>query len=192
MGKKPMSAIVFAALVLSLSCSFDYGALSEETPGAVPDVVMNDVEYVRVRDGEPVVRLQARSVERYESERRMVIDSPRFEQYSDGGAEGAFGGSSTAVVYLESGDVDLSGDVSLSIPDEELVIAAEALSWRDEERKLRGAADKPVLVKKTDGSYLSGVGFEADARSKSWELTGSVTGVLVEEEENVPAEGVSR
>ena len=191
MRKKQVLAIVSAALVLSGACSFDYGALSEESLDALPDLVMNEVEYVRVRDGEAVVRLQARSVERYERARRMVVISPRFEQYSDGGAEGAFGSSATAVVYLETGDVDMAGGVSLSIPEEDLVIETEKLSWRDEDRMLRGAADGQVLVKKTDGSYISGGGFVADARSKSWELTGSVSGIFVEEDEGA-AEGNPR
>jgi LPS export ABC transporter protein LptC len=178
---------VAAASCLICACSFDYGALSDESPGSIPNVVMNDVEYVRVRGGKAVVRLQAESVERFENDGRMVVTAPRFEQFSSDGSDGAVGGASAAVVHVDSGDVDMSGGVSLSVPEEEVVIETEALSWKDEDRVLRGAADKPVLVKKSDGSFLSGVGFSADARSKSWVLTGAVSGTLVEEDEKSPS-----
>lgn len=143
---------------------------------------MTEVEYVRVRDGKAIVRLQAESVERYEKDRRMVVKSPRFAQFAADGSDGAVGGASSAVVDLASGDVSLYGGVTLSIPDEEMIIETEELSWKDSDRMLRGAIDKPVLVKKSDGSYLSGIGFSADARLKKWELNGQVSGTLVEEE----------
>jgi LPS export ABC transporter protein LptC len=180
-----------AAALLAGACSFDYGALSDEPPESVPDVVMTEVEYVRVRDGVAVVRLQAESVERYEADRRIVVTAPRFEQYAGDGSEGASGSSSAAVVHSETGDVDLSGGVSLSIPEEELTIETEALSWKDEDRKLKGKEEAPVLVKKIDGSYLSGTGFTADARSRSWELSGSVAGVFVEDEDEGASAGPS-
>lgn len=147
----------------------------------MPDLVMTGVEYVRVRDGEPIVRLQAESAERYEKDRRMELASPRFAQYAHDGREGAVGAAASASVDLASGDVVLSGGVSLSVPSEDLLIETEALTWQDEDRRLFGPADGPVLLKKADGSYLRGFGFEADARAKSWTFAGSVEGTLVEE-----------
>lgn len=186
MRRKSFLIGCIAAVPLSFSaCSFDYSALSEDSPESLPDVVMSDVEYVRVRDGKAVVRLQAESLERYEKDRRMVVKAPRFAQFSSDGTDGAVGGASSAVIDLSSGDVAMYGGVMLSIPSEEMIIETDELSWKDDDRMLRGAADKPVLVKKADGSYLAGLGFSADARGKSWELDGSVSGTLVEEEKAV-------
>lgn len=183
MRKESLLGVVLPFALFALSCSFDYGSLSDEPEESVPDVVMTEVEYVRVRDGKAVIKLRADSVERYESDRRIVVTAPRFEQYAGDGSEGASGGSSSALIHSETGDVDLSGDVFLAIPEEELTIETETLSWKDEARELQGGAAAPVLVKKTDGSSLSGTGFTADARSRSWTLSGAVSGVFVEEEE---------
>ncbi len=186
--KGRLAPLLFIVSAFSLSCSFDYGSLSDEAPDSVPDIAMSDVEYIRVRDGKPVVRLQADSVERYEKERRMVVSGARFAQYAGDGSQGAVGGASSAVVDLESGDVSLDGAVSLSVPQEDLVIETDKLTWKNDDRVLLGSPDAPVLVKKSDGSFLSGRGFTADARSKSWTLTGSVFGTMVEEDKSAPEE----
>lgn len=182
MGRLSVSLCVL--FLAAASCSFDYGTLSEEEARSAPDVVMSDVEYVRVRDGKPVVRLQAETVERYEKDRRMIVAFPRFFQYASDGEEGASGGASSAVVDLASGDVSLYGAVVLSVPREEMVIETDMLSWFDQDRVLSGDAESPVLVKKADCSFLSGFGFSADARRKSWTLSGSVSGTLVEDDED--------
>jgi hypothetical protein len=81
----------------------------------------------------------------------------------------------------------MSGGVSVSVPDEDVLIETEALSWRDEEKVLTGPENGAVLIKKGDGTYLSGIGFAADARSRSWDFTGTVTGTWVDSDEDAEA-----
>lgn len=185
-GRRAAAAGAAAASLLAFlcSCSFDYGPLEAEED-ARPDLTMDDVEYVRVRDGEPVVRVQAERVKRYERSQSMRIDRLRFEQYAaDGKKAEAAGSAGAATVLLESGDADLSGGVQIVIQSEDLVIETDTLSWRDQDRLLVGGRDTEVLLKRSDGAVLSGRGFTSDARRHSWEFSGPVSGTYIDEDED--------
>jgi LPS export ABC transporter protein LptC len=179
----PSAAATLAALagLLLSGCSFDYGSLSEESDSTIPDLVMTDVEYVRVQDGKPVVRLQAAKISRYDKDKRMEVEFPRFAQYAADGSEGSRGGASSATVDIESGDVVLSGGVVLSVPGEDVHLETDRLDWLDKDRVLAGGDEVPLLVKRGDGSYLSGPGFRVDSRSKRWSFSGAVSGTYVDE-----------
>ena len=56
-------AFILLISLLVLGCSFDYGEGNAEDSG-LPDLVMNDVEYVRIRDGDPQLRFQAEQAAR--------------------------------------------------------------------------------------------------------------------------------
>jgi len=179
-------AVLVLVILGFVSCSFDYGSVGtlDETR---PDLIMTDVEYVRVRDGKPLVRLQAESAERFEKARKMNVSAPRFEQIRADGTGGAKGVAASAEIDLATGDVFMSGGVSVSVPDEDVLIETEALSWRDEAKGLTGPENGVVLIKKGDGTYLSGIGFAADARSRSWDFTGTVNGTWVDSDETAEA-----
>jgi LPS export ABC transporter protein LptC len=170
---------------LTVGCSFNYGSMEEESEDRRPDLTMSGVEYVRVRDGDPLVRVQADRVERYERTQMMRIDQLRFEQYAHGGDKAAAAGSAgSAVVQLESGDTELSGGVQIVVESEDLTIETSALSWRDDDRLLVGGGDNEVLLKRSDGAVLSGRGFMSDARRHSWEFSLSVSGTYIDDDED--------
>ena len=91
-----LSALLFAA------CSFDYSSVSG-SENEKADIVMEDIEYVRVRGGDPLVRFRAEYAERWEERQIMNLREFSFEQMEDRGdnidAEGRAG---AAVVQLES------------------------------------------------------------------------------------------
>lgn len=177
------AAAVFA--VLAVACSFNYGTLDETEAVERPGLIMNDVEYVRVRDGEPIVRVQAEQVERYERSQTMKIRNFRFEQYGrDGEKAEAVGQAGAASVELESGDTKLSDGVEIVIESEDLVIETNSLSWRDADRLLVGESDEKVLLKRKDGAVLSGQGFMSDARRHSWEFSGPVSGTYIDDKDD--------
>lgn len=173
------------ALVTAIAggCTLDYGALEEESSTNTPDLVMTDVEYVRVQDGKPVIRLQAESISRYDQAKRMDVDQPRFSQFDADGAEGARGGASSASINTETGDVSLKGAVVLSIPEEDVDLETDRLDWQDANRILAGDAKSPLMVKRKDGSYLTGSGFRVDSRSKQWSFSERASGTYVDEDQ---------
>jgi LPS export ABC transporter protein LptC len=145
---------------------------------------MNDVEYVRVRDGDPQVRFRAELAERYEEKQLMELRNFTFEQFEKHG-EGvsASGSAGSAQVELESGNIGLSGGVSLSVDSEDVTIETENLDWQDEERQLSGSPAAPVRILRDDGTNFEGWGFTANARNHLWEFSGPIGGSYFHEDD---------
>jgi LPS export ABC transporter protein LptC len=175
--------VIVLAMLLSWSCTFDYGFATETEDQ--PDILMYDAEYVRVREGDPVVRVEASRVERYDKTQIMELNSFSFEQFEDSGATvNAEGDAGFATVELSSGNVRLGGRVKLAVESEDLTIETDRLEWQDKERFLSGEENGPVDIYSSDGTSFKGWGFRADIRNKSWVFSGGVEGVYVHEDDD--------
>jgi LPS export ABC transporter protein LptC len=178
---------LFAILLLFGGCTFDYGTAGAEDSG-LPDIVMNDVEYVRVRDGDPVVRFQAQRAERYEKRQTMELRDFSFEQFGNHGEDiNAAGRAGTASVELDSGNIRLGGGVSIAVDSEDITIKTERLDWQDKERILSGEEDGTVQILREDGTNFTGWGFSAHVRGRTWEFSGGVDGTYIHEDEDEDA-----
>ena len=168
---------------LFLSCSFNYDTSPEEDKNQ-PDIIMRDVEYVRVRGGEPVARFQAESAERYEDRQTMNLGNFLFDQFEDHGNEiNASGSARDASVELDSGNIRMNGDVRIAVDSEDIIIETAGLEWRDKEKLLSAEAEAPVEISRSDGTRFRGVGFSADTRSRTWEFADGVSGSYIDEED---------
>jgi LPS export ABC transporter protein LptC len=175
--------LVFLACLCAPGCSFDYGLGGGEESG-LPDLVMGDVEYIRVKDGDPQVRFRAERAERYETRQLMELKNLSFEQFSGQGEEIDSSGRATAArVELDSGNIGISGGVSISVNSEDITIETERLDWLDRERQLSGGPGDPVRIVRDDGTSFQGRGFRANTRSRAWEFSGPVGGVYIHEDD---------
>ena len=174
--------LLSAAGLLLTACSFDYGE-STGTDSARPDIIMENIEYVRVRGGDPLVRFRAEYAERWEDRQTMELQNFTFEQLEDQGSTvNAEGGAAMAEVQFSSGDVTLSGGVRISIESEDITIRTAGLEWKDKDKILSGAGENEVNIERSDGTSFSGFGFSADIRRRSWNFSGEVRGTYVENE----------
>jgi LPS export ABC transporter protein LptC len=183
------SLLVMFFLLLP-GCTFDYGNAPVEDTNT-PDIVMNDVEYVRVRSADPVVRFQAQLAERYEKRQTMELRDFSFEQFGNHGEDiNAAGRAGAASVELDSGNIRLGGGVSIAVDSEDITIETERLDWQDRERVLSGEKEGPVNVLRENGTSFTGWGFTANARSRTWEFLGGVEGTYIhdDDEEESPEE----
>ncbi|GHV75257.1 hypothetical protein AGMMS49942_00780 [Spirochaetia bacterium] len=174
-------------LLLSLflpSCTFDYG--EEVSAGEDdPDIIMGDVDYVRVRDGDPVVRFQAELAERYDARQTMELREFSFEQFYDhGNGVNATGRAGSALVELDSGNIQLGKSILIAVDSEDITIETDKLSWQDEKRVLAGNEIDAVNITRSDGTLFSGQGFTADVRSRTWTFSGAVEGIFVDKDED--------
>jgi LPS export ABC transporter protein LptC len=179
-------------LLLLASCSFDYG--NQDGPDKnQPDIVMENVEYVRVRSADPQARFLAERAARYEERRIMELQNFSFEQFGNHGDDiNAYGRAGSASVEIDSGDISLDNGVRIDVDSEDLAIETKRLEWKDKPRTLTGGLEEEVNVYQPDGTSFSGVGFHADARRRTWEFSGGVSGTYIhedDEEENGGAEG---
>jgi LPS export ABC transporter protein LptC len=163
-------------------CTFDYGDAASETDDQA-DIVMGNVEYVRMRDGDPVVRFRAQQAERYENRQTMELQNFSFEQFYDHGSEvNATGSAGSGLVELDSGNIQLEQSIIIAVDSEDITIETDKLSWEDEKRILAGSDDRPVDIQRSDGTVFSGMGFSADSRRRTWTFTGGVEGSYVDTE----------
>jgi LPS export ABC transporter protein LptC len=177
--------------MLFAACSFDYGP-QDSSDSDQPDVVMDNVEYVRMRNADPVARFQAERAERYEERRIMELRNFSFEQFGNHGADvNASGRAGSASVELESGDILLGGGVRIEVESEDFTIETRQLEWKDEARTLNGGQAEEVNILRANGTKFTGTGFSADARSRTWEFAEGVGGTYIhdDEEEETPDAG---
>ncbi|MDR1107727.1 MAG: LPS export ABC transporter periplasmic protein LptC [Spirochaetaceae bacterium] len=164
--------------------------------GEYPDLVMENTDYVRVRNGDPVVRIKAKQVERYDKRQTMELKNFSFEQFEEHGAKvNAVGQAGTAAVDMDSGDVRLGGKVTISVDSEDLIIETDAIEWKDKERSLSSQEDVAVDIYRSDGTSFTGKGFSANLRSRTWNFTSGAEGVYTQdddEEDNGEAAGFRR
>jgi LPS export ABC transporter protein LptC len=188
-----MKRYIAALFILSFlfffeACSFDYSSTGNDVQDQ-PDVVMDDVEYVRVRKGDPLLRFRAEHAERYENRQTMELRNFSFEQFGGHGEEiNAEGQAGSALVELESGNIRLDDRVRISVDSEDVVIETGRLSWKDKEKTLSGDEADEVIIRRSDGTNFTGRGFRADARSQTWEFSSGISGTYVHEDEEEEAD----
>jgi LPS export ABC transporter protein LptC len=176
------AAAIFSAAFFA--CSFDYGD-NQDSDKNRPDIVMENLEYVRVRGGDPIARFKAEYAERWEDRQTMELRDFTFEQLEDGGETvNAAGRAGAARVQLESGDISLKNGVRINIESEDYNIRTAGLEWKDKEKTLTGGENAEVDIERSDGTSFTGKGFSADIRGRTWDFTGEVAGSYVETEDD--------
>jgi LPS export ABC transporter protein LptC len=188
--------LLFAICYLLLAnCSFDYGGQGGADRDT-PDVVMDNVEYVRFRSMNPQARMLAERVERYEERGIMELYSFSFEQYGTGGEEvNAFGRAGKAAFEIDTGNIRMDNGVRLEVESEDIIIETRWLQWIDRARTLSSGEKEEVHIFQEKGTSFTGTGFRADARNRTWEFSSGVSGTYVydddeEEEEEIEEEVV--
>jgi len=182
-------SLVFLAVFLFGACTFDYGADQRLGEGR-PDIVMENIEYVRVRDGNILARFHAEYAEQWEERQIMKLRDFTFEQMEDKGetvnVEGTAG---AAEVDLDSSDIILSGGVLISIESEDLIINTNTIEWNDSNKTLTGGNNEEVDIQRSDGTSFTGRGFSADIRRRTWAFSGEAWGSFVDEEDEDEDDG---
>ncbi|MDR2246623.1 MAG: LPS export ABC transporter periplasmic protein LptC [Treponema sp.] len=181
------AACVFLLFTL-VSCSFDYGPISLDDEDQ-PNVVMNDVEYVRVKDGSPLVRFEAEGAERYEKRQTMELKNFSFEQFNTAADDiNAVGHARNASVQLESGNISMKNGVRIQVDSEDIAIETQNLEWQDKTRQLSAGLGEPVAIRRLNGTSFTGWGFSADVRRRTWTFTDGVQGVYIETDDDETGE----
>jgi LPS export ABC transporter protein LptC len=175
---------IFLVSIFWGACSFDYGGTLTDGEDQ-PDIIMDDVSYVRVRDGEPEVRFQAESAERYEERQTMELRDFSFEQFDNhDGDVNAKGQAGAASVELDSGNIRMEGGVRIAVDSEDITIETTDLAWQDKERILSGGENTAVNIRRSDGTSFSGRGFSANVRDKTWIFAAGAGGTYIHEDED--------
>ncbi len=161
-------------------CSLDYGfGPSAERPEA-PRLVFRGFTHHVVEGGALIFELVAECAEDYAVSRCTVLSRVSFREFdrSTGGLAIA-GRADQAVLYAESGDAELSGNIRIDAWREDALLEAEYLFWDARAKRLESRLDRPVSLRRGDGSWIRGAGFSADARRRAVSFREPTEGVFV-------------
>jgi len=163
-----------------INCSFDYGAPAS-SGSELPDLVMINVEYIRVKSSDPIAKFNAERAERYEKQGVMKLENLSFEQYGgeDGTEVNVTGQMGYASVTIQSGDIFMDNGVILEVESEDVVIDTAQLEWKDETRILSSNEENIVNISRQNGTNFSGTGIVMNSRKRSWEFLGAAGGTYI-------------
>lgn len=177
-------AILFPVLLLLAGCSFDYtdADIEGERNVSVPQVEIENARMVIERDTR--IELTATRIATYPEERLQRFEGLRFTEYGPDGAIRITGYAEGGILYLDTEDVELTGEIRFYSQVEEAELETSYLYWENAGRVLRGRENEPVSIRRDDGSEVEGAGLRVDGRRNAVELSSGVSGVFRNDEES--------
>ncbi|PKL07948.1 MAG: LPS export ABC transporter periplasmic protein LptC [Spirochaetae bacterium HGW-Spirochaetae-7] len=174
--------LVALAALLASACSLDYGTpLSDDFGEDVPDTVVFGFSHTVVENGSPRFKLEADRGEAYQSLKLLKLTAVRFVEYkADGsGAVNADGKAESAVFHTDTESAELSGSVRFHSTGDAMTVESGYLSWDGEAKELASRAETVTTLRDDDGTWLSGSGFTADAKRRSFRFGNRADGRYV-------------
>jgi LPS export ABC transporter protein LptC len=179
-------AVLFGAAFTSCSLGA-YGA-EAHSDEEMPTAFFSHYSHTVVDKGKTLLELKAATAAAYESSKKMVLTDVVFSEYDTSTGEIVSSGRAAKVVYhTDTKDAEFSGSVRLESKSQDAVLEGESLAWSDKDKRLEGGLEYMVKISRSDGSAVSGSGFEAETRSRSFAFRDSVEG-RIEESKKEPAE----
>ena len=176
-------AAIALCAALAAGCSLDYqGAQIEvESTQSIPDTVAIGMTYRMVKNSKPAVELKADRAETYIKDNKTTLTSARFTEFDTEGGVATTGTADAVVYHTDTQNAEITGSVYVYSKAEQGSISTEFLRWEDKPRLLSADAAEKVVVKKDDGSYISGRGFIGDFRIMEVRFNGPVEGTYIYE-----------
>jgi LPS export ABC transporter protein LptC len=173
-----LAALAAGAALSLAACSLaGYAAQSEASEEELPTAVFSDYTHTVVERGKKLLELKADRAELYETSKRTILTGVMFSEYDpDTGELVSRGRAKQAVYHSDTKDAEFSGSVRLESKKQDAVLQGEYLRWSDKDKRLEGGLDRTVTISRSDGSSVSGAGFEALARKRAFSFRGSAEG----------------
>ncbi|MBU0936186.1 MAG: LPS export ABC transporter periplasmic protein LptC [Spirochaetes bacterium] len=184
-------------------------AFPEDLADTIPDTVVYNFRHTVVQDGAIRFVLEAEKAETWEKSGRITMKGVSFTEYSArpeaggarpeaGGAEPATSGSSadstenslrivasgqadSAVFFTRTESAELKGNVEFSAPEDDIAVRSGNLSWDGDKRTLASQLDTLTMLSSGQSS-ISGAGFSANARNRSFRFQETVIGRFIPDE----------
>jgi LPS export ABC transporter protein LptC len=177
---------ILSAALCGAGCSLDYRSaqVEAETDQSIPDTISVEMVYRMVKNSRPVIELKADRAETFNTRKETILTGARFTEFDNEGGIATDGRAKSVVFHTDTQNAEISGQVYVYSAAEEGSISTDYLKWENKPRILTADPDALVVVKKDDGSYITGRGFVGDFRIKEVRFNGPVEGEYVYEDED--------
>ena len=176
MRKSKLAAVIAAAVLVSASSLAGY-APREAEEEELPTLVFTDYSHTVVLRGKTNFELKAARAEVYETSKKTILTDVRFSEFDpDTGELLSLGKADSGIYHTDTKDAEFSGSVRLESKKQDAILEGEYLKWIDKDKRLESRLDRTVTIGRADGSRMSGAGFEADARKRSFSFRESIEG----------------
>lgn len=171
------AAVAATAVVLSACSLSGYAPREAEGEDELPTLTFTDYAHTVVVRGKPNFELKAAKAEFYQNSKKAVLTGVSFSEFDpDTGELLSLGTADNGIYHTDTKDAEFSGSVRLESKKQDAILVGEYLQWIDKDKRLEGRLDRTVTISRGDGSMMSGAGFEADAKKRSFSFRESVEG----------------
>lgn len=140
-----------------------------------PTMVLEDARYVYAANLPRPIAMQAETMEIDEVRRRAELYGVVFSQDDE---EGVQGSAKKATIDLDTRNVLLEGDVTVSQPSSGFSLSAGQVSWDNDAMVLESGDDGDVTVSFDGDSRIEGTGFRGDLQLAVYEFRTVKEGVF--------------
>lgn len=176
---RALPAILLLALG-ALSCSVNYDNVYE-TEGTVPELMLDDAVFKRVKDSKVSSEIQSKRLEEFKDSGKVLAQDIQFTTKNDDGKVNAFGKAGLMKADTKGEIYEFFEGIHIEAPERGIKIDGESLKWNGKTEQLVGEKDKSLSIQK-DGITLRGQGFSASAVSESFNFSSNVSGDYVDKE----------
>lgn len=175
-----MKALYFLSLAVSVfisfSCSLNY-LQGENSEDSIPEFCFKNANYTKYEGNKRNVTLKAEQLEQYKSDNAVFAKNASFETFDDE-EEMETGGSCQLIAADTKKEIyTLYGDILLSLPKQDMEIAADTLNFNKKTEQITSGKSSEVRLTKKDIS-MQGYGFSASGVSKSFSFIDTVSGTI--------------
>jgi LPS export ABC transporter protein LptC len=161
--------IVTSSVFFTSSCD---NAIPLQT-GFRPDMIVENYKTTNFKDGQVAWQLEAKKASYYLSEKKSIAENIVLHYYKDSKSS-AIVKADSAVLFTESKDIDLIGNVDMvSVTGNRLLTTK--IRWNNKNNYLD--TDEPVLILRKNGDKIEGVGLKADYNLEGYEIKKKVKAV---------------
>jgi len=176
--------LLVAALVFA--CSLDYRENAEvnELAESIPQLSFKNFIHTSVEGTRLTFQLEAQTAQLFNKKKITVLKGVRFIKYNSDGKPSLEGQADKAIIYNETENAEIEGNIIFYIYSEKITFYADDLQWDSKAKLLTSNSGKIVKITKDDGSFIQGSYFISDGRRRTLSYEGPVYGRYFFDEEN--------
>ncbi len=178
--------LFFLGSLFLTGCHLNYreAILSKELAKNIPNVVLINFRHTVVKDNSIVAIVEARKAEEYLKKGEIKLEDVRYTEFTANGKVADRGSANSAIYNTKTKDAEIVGNINIRSEIEKGEIWADRLYWSNDKRRLVGNPHEKVVLKRDDGSFVTGKGFSSDLRLREIKFSDEIEGKYIGKKKN--------